>query len=85
MAGVGVFLGLSMTTVSLLRGEGVTIPWLQQGRAAMLLGALLWSVVLAWRIGGRWTQGGRRVGVAGCVALAGVAATSAWGVLFWVW
>ena len=50
LAGCGVFLGLSMTTVTLLRREGLDLGIVQPLRAAMLAGACVWSLWLAYRI-----------------------------------
>ena len=86
VAGLGVFLGLSAITVTLLRGEGVLLPWINNLRLALLLAASAWSAWLAWRILRAWGLGARRA--AGCllpiaVALAWIG--SAWGWLFWWW
>ncbi len=85
VAGCGVFLGLSATTVTLLHGDGIEVPLLDAARLVLLAGSLLWSVVLAWRIAGLWLTGPRRflpvVGVAAC----GVVAGFAWALLFWIW
>ena len=86
VAGLGVFLGLSAITVTLLRGEGVLLPWINNLRLALLLAASAWSAWLAWRILRAWGLGARRA--ARCllpiaVALAWIG--SAWGWLFWWW
>jgi hypothetical protein len=85
MAGVGVFLGLSANTVTLLRGEGVAIPMLQDLRAALIAGAAAWSVWLAWRIARTWGPGFRRLAPTGAVAVCSVLAASCWVTLFWIW
>ncbi len=85
IAGVGVFLGLSANTVTLLHTEGWNVPLLQTLRAGLLAGAGLWSVWLAWRISGRWTTGGRRAGPVGAVMASVLLAASCWVLLFWVW
>lgn len=50
LAGCGVFLGLSMTTVTLLRQEGLDLGLVGPLRAAMLAGASVWSLWLAYCI-----------------------------------
>ena len=52
LAACGVFLGLSMTTVSLLRSDGFDFGYVAPLRAALLGGACLWSLWLGWRIAG---------------------------------
>lgn len=52
LAACGVFLGLSALTVTMLRAEGVDVPFVAEGRAALLAGAALWCLVLAWQITG---------------------------------
>ena len=85
MAGVGVFLGLSANTVTLLRGEGVAIPLLQDLRAALIAGAAVWSIWLAWRIARAWTTGLQRLVPPGAVAACCLVAASCWITLFWIW
>jgi hypothetical protein len=46
----GFFLGLSATTVKLLRQEGLQLLWAQPTRAGLLLAAMLWSLQLAWQV-----------------------------------
>lgn len=48
-AGINLFLGLSMLTVSHLRAEGVLLPWLPHARAVLLAGATLWALYLGAR------------------------------------
>jgi len=50
IAGIGVFLGLSMVTVTHLRAEGMTFPWLAGTRAALLMLGLGWSGWLGARL-----------------------------------
>lgn len=59
LAGCGVFLGLSATTVSLLKVENVPLDWVGPLRVGLLAAATLWSLRLALRIFARW--GGRRL------------------------
>jgi polyferredoxin len=53
IAGAGVFLGLSATTLSLLRAEHVPLGWVSDVRIAMLAIANACSAWLAWRVAGR--------------------------------
>lgn len=50
LAGAGLFLGLSMMTVSHLRAEGWAPPWLMPARALLLGMALAWSAWAGWRL-----------------------------------
>jgi polyferredoxin len=50
LAGIGLFLGLSMMTATHLRAEGVPFGWLPGLRAALLTVAVAWSAWLGWRI-----------------------------------
>ncbi|AOY01132.1 4Fe-4S binding protein [Jeongeupia sp. USM3] len=52
-AGCGVFLGLSATTVTLLRHEGMATWWVSDARFALLALGLAWTLRLAWRVAGR--------------------------------
>ena len=86
LAGVGVFLGLSTITLTLLRGEGIVLPWVNTLRLLLLLAASAWSLWLGWRILQRWQVGARRAALGSVplvLALAWIA--SAWGWLFWWW
>jgi polyferredoxin len=46
----GLFLGLSATTVKLLRYEALALTWVQPVRGMVLLGAACWSLWLGWRV-----------------------------------
>ncbi|MDB5406248.1 MAG: hypothetical protein JWL84_1160 [Rhodospirillales bacterium] len=85
LAGCGVFLGLSALSVTLLRSEGLALSWVGAARLALLSGATLWSVFLAWRIAGLSASGLRRVASTCCVTLAALFACSGWVLLFWGW
>ena len=50
LAGFSIFLGLSSTTVSILRPEGIDFSWLPIARGAVLIVASFWSLTLAWGI-----------------------------------
>ncbi|EJW13268.1 Ferredoxin [Rhodovulum sp. PH10] len=84
LAGCAVFLGLSMTTVSLLKSDGIALDFVEPLRAILLGGACLWSLWLGWRIAGLYSQAPlRRIAAMLPLALAaGIAATSV-ATLFW--
>jgi polyferredoxin len=86
LAGCGVFLGLSATTVALLRGERWPVFWANDVRAFMLIGATLWSFWLAWNVTGRHADAtGRRL-LAMTPILAALALVDyAWLLMFWIW
>jgi hypothetical protein len=50
IAGLGLFLGLSMMTATHLRAEGATLAWLPGLRATLLAIAIAWSAWLALRL-----------------------------------
>jgi hypothetical protein len=50
LAGLGLFLGLSMMTATHLRAEGVELAWLLGLRAALLALGIAWSAWLALRM-----------------------------------
>src|SRR3546814_15259989 len=71
-AGVGVFLGLSATTLTLLQHEGVSTGWATTARFAFLGLALLWSLRLVWRLTGLRTESPWRRGLALSMVALGV-------------
>lgn len=50
LAGCGVFLGLSATTIAMLRAEHLPLGWVTPLRIGLLLAATGWTLSLAWRI-----------------------------------
>lgn len=50
LGAAGLFLGLSATTVKLLRYEGLALLWVQPSRAALLGAAISWCLWLSWRV-----------------------------------
>ncbi|KAA0942782.1 4Fe-4S binding protein [Pseudomonas sp. ANT_H14] len=49
LGGAGLFLGLSATTVKLLRYEGLLLEWVQPARGLLLAAAMGWCLWLGWR------------------------------------
>ncbi|WP_460533918.1 4Fe-4S binding protein [Chitinimonas naiadis] len=86
LAGVGVFLGLSATTVSLLKGEQLSVSWVSPTRAVLLIAATLWSLYLAWQVAGQHTPSTARRSVAWLTVLAAcLMVDGGWSLWFWVW
>jgi hypothetical protein len=85
MAGVGLFLGLSMVTIAGLRFEGLHLGWVPQARMMLLSGAALWSAWLAWKIAGRYATGAMRFAALGCMLVAIGSVSAGWILLFWLW
>ena len=86
VAGCGVFLGLSATTLSLLRAEHLWLGWAPYVRWSMLAGANLWSAWLAWDISGRHSVSAVRRGSAMLwVTAALLVVDSAWWLMFYLW
>ncbi|WP_248804843.1 4Fe-4S binding protein [Pseudomonas sp. MWU13-2100] len=86
LGGAGLFLGLSATTVKLLRYEGLVLGWVQSARAGLLLAAIGWSLLLGWKLLGR--QGlapVRRGGAGACLLLANGLVGYGWWLQFWGW
>lgn len=84
VAGVGLFLGLSMLTVTMLKAEGMTLPFIDEIRAVLLLGAGAWSLRLAWAIGGLSTSSlQRRIVSLGAMGGASAVGLLGWASLFW--
>lgn len=85
LAGAGVFLGLSATTLSLVRHEGISTWWASDLRLGLLVVSNLAVVYLAVRIICQWTAGWRQL-PAMALVLGGLAwVNAAWGFMFWWW
>lgn len=85
-AGVGVFLGLSATTVTLLKHEGVGTSWVLPLRFTLLTLALVWTLRLLGRILLRRPASPLRRALAWCVAGVGLAPFCvAWWLFFVAW
>ncbi|OEI83352.1 4Fe-4S binding protein [Brucella sp. BO3] len=86
MAGCGVFLGLSATTVTLLKAEDVPLAFVSDLRILLLLGAVVWSAWLLWSVTRRYTSSvARRLVATAMGALATGVAAFNWVLLFWIW
>ncbi|ARP97493.1 4Fe-4S binding protein [Bordetella genomosp. 13] len=85
-AGIGVFLGLSATTISLLQHEGMGTRWVGPVRFTLLALAVLWSLRLAWRVLALRPGGAARRVAAWAVFAAGLAPFCwAWVLFFALW
>ncbi|MGC3871877.1 4Fe-4S binding protein [Halomonas sp. GXIMD04776] len=85
LGGLGVFLGLSTTTVTLLRGDGLRMLWANDARAALLISCSAWCLWLSWKILARYAGGMRRLLALGGMALAIGVVLMAWWLMFWGW
>ncbi|QBF26512.1 4Fe-4S binding protein [Pseudomonas tructae] len=82
----GLFLGLSATTVKLLRYEGLLLEWVQPARATLLLAAMGWSLLLANKLLASHNLGNwRRCSASACLLLAIAAVGYGWWLQFWGW
>ena len=86
LAGCGVFVGLSATTISLLRAEHLPVYWANDVRAALLSVMTLWSAWLAWKVVGRHATSLPRRLLSFAFLLGGLALVNyAWLLMFWLW
>ena len=86
LAGVSVFLGLSMLTVTMLKAEGMTQAWVPPLRAGLLILGVSWSAWFAWRMLAKSGASVPRRGSALAVMLAGMALPAGmWLIQFFVW
>jgi len=86
LAGVSVFLGLSMLTVTMLKAEGMTLTWVMPLRIGLLILGGSWSAWLAVRLIHRvpatlW----RRLSAEAAAVLAMLLTPVAWGLQFFIW
>ncbi len=85
LASCGVFLGLSSLTVTLLRNEGFGMNFVGPLRAALLIGAAGWSLLLGWQIIALYSKSlVRRITAMVPLSVAVVAGCSGWISLFWL-
>lgn len=86
MAGCGVVLGLSALTVTLLRTEGFNMGFVPALRLAVLAGAGLWSLLLAWKIAGFYSMSRlRQAAVTSVFGTAVALGVGSWLLLFFAW
>jgi polyferredoxin len=86
VAGTGVFLGLSATTLSILRAEHIGLEWASDVRLLILTIANVWSAWLAVRVVSRHaTNWVARAGAWTCFVAALAVVDSAWWLMFWHW
>ena len=86
LAGIGLFLGLSMMTATHLRAEGAPLGWLPAARGALLAVGILWSGWLGARLLFDRAPGPRQAALAlPGLALPLAAVGAAWILVFFVW
>lgn len=86
IGGAGLFLGLSMMTLTQLRAEGWTPPGVGVARALIVAGALLWSAWLGARIVARSSAGAyRRAAALGLYLVPLFVAGGNWYLMFRAW
>jgi polyferredoxin len=86
LAGCGVILGLSALTVTLLHSEGMKLAFVPALRVALLTGAGLWSLFIAWNIAGVYSTSMLRQAAATALFSGAVAlSVGSWVLLFFVW
>ncbi|WP_035059496.1 4Fe-4S binding protein [Andreprevotia chitinilytica] len=85
-AGCGVFLGLSATTITLIKHEGLGTDWANPLRFTLLTCALLWSLRLVWRMTGqRSPSAPRRLSAMLLLAVGVSPFVASWLLLFVIW
>lgn len=86
LGGAGLFLGLTATTVKLIRQNGYAILWVQNVRALLLIGAVIWSFTLAWQIlTKRQIFSIKRFAILVCFAIICLIVFYNWYLMFWGW
>ncbi len=86
LAGIGLFLGLSMMSATHLRAEGIYLGWLTPLRAALVAIGLSWSAWLGWqliKLGAGETASRRAAMLLWLLPLTAVG--TAWWLTFFVW
>lgn len=84
LGAAGLFLGLSATTVKLLRYEGLQLLWVQPVRASLLLAAMVWGLWLGWQVCRPLTPG-QRLLLLTTLLVASLLIACAWRWQFWGW
>jgi hypothetical protein len=86
LGGVGVVLGLSALTVTMLAAEGIRIPHLEFLRGGLLAMGALWSSLLGWQMLRRSAQGPVRRSAALAMLIVAIGGILwPWIQLFYVW
>ncbi len=86
LGGIGVVLGLSALTVTMLAAEGIRIPHLGFLRGALLVSGALWSTALGWQMLRRSDPApARRVAALAMLMIAIGGILWPWIQLFYVW
>jgi hypothetical protein len=85
LAGIGLFLGLSMMSATHLRAEGVALGWLPGMRAALLAIGVVWSGWLAWQMSVAAQPPTRRAAALVAWTTVPAAVTSAWVAILFLW
>ncbi|MGQ5522022.1 4Fe-4S binding protein [Chitinimonas sp. PSY-7] len=86
LAGCGLFVGLTATTVTLLKAEHVPLFWVSPTRAILLATATLWTLYLGWRICSQYSNTLTRCTLAWlCLTLACGVIDLGWITWFWLW
>jgi hypothetical protein len=84
LGGIGLFLGLSMLTLTQLRAEGIVFGWLPVARGVLLALAVGWSLRLAYRLSGGVALARRAAALVLVSVPVGLVA-GLWAMLFYVW
>jgi len=84
LAGLGVFLGLSGLTITLMRHENLSVGWAPVFRAGVVALGAAWSIRLAWRQGAA-LGGARRVAATAAFTVGVAAVVASWALLYGAW
>lgn len=86
MAGISIFLGLSMLTIGQLRTMHIAWTWLPYARGVLLSIGLLWSLHLGWRLLASVPLSYARKSLAlSCCTLALLGILTSWIWVFYIW
>ena len=86
LAGCGIFLGLSATTIAMLRAEHLPLFWVSPLRIALLCAASGWTLYLGIKIGQRHQLSSQKMLYAmSCLIIACLFVNAGWLLLFWIW
>lgn len=85
LAGLGVFLGLSGLTVTLMHHEGLRTGWVPLFRALVVALGAVWSVRLAWRQTAELRSMPRRIASMSAFCTSVAAVVASWVLLYGAW